>query len=110
MGSTKFVSGFLFRGPFFLSLMFLVACAGPAPLREYALANEARYYAKKHYASKYAPKYFYKGNKAFKAALAMYEKRENEKAMEYFNLSRKIFEKAELKARLKQLEAGEDFL
>ncbi len=103
----KFIKGITLVGLF----SFLNACAGKPPLKDYVLAREAKNFAQKHNANKHANALFYKGGQAYKKAMYFYDRREHDKALEYFTLARRYFEKAEVKARLKMLDGGgEDFL
>jgi hypothetical protein len=89
---------------------FLVSACVTAnvPTSEYALAKAAQEAAVTAEAVKFAPQLYYKAEKSYKKAELLFKERYYEEARLEFVNARKLAEKAETTARLKQFNsAGE---
>ena len=93
---------------FFILLSFFnVSCAGPKPYQDYILSQAALGKAKSSGAESFAKSYWYKAEKSYLKAQRHYKLNENTEAGQYFRLSRKYAEKAEMLTRLKKFKSGE---
>jgi hypothetical protein len=91
---------------------FLVSACVTAniPSQEYALAKAAQEAAVTAEAIKFAPQFYYKSEKSFKKAEQLFKERYYEEARQEFLISKKLAERAETTARLKQFNsAGEGY-
>ena len=86
--------------------MLLGACVGPAPVKDYNLAHTALAAAKKAKASRHAPGYWSRAQKAYRLAVKQYKDREYEKAKASFKKARLFAERAENFTALKKMREG----
>lgn len=89
--------------------LFLVGCVGPAPIRDYNLANTAIKAAKKSGAANYAPAALTSATNHFQQAEEKYKIKEYEEAKKLFKAARMYAEKAENQTRVKKFKTGETF-
>jgi len=86
-----------------LFFIFLIgtACVSIQPYKEYALAREALFTAKKFSADKFFLKTYLKARFLYKEGVNFYEQHNYEEAKSSFEDSIKLAEKVEFRARLK---------
>ena len=78
------------------------------PNKEYVLAKAAYDAAIAAEAAKFAPQLYYKAEKSFKKAEALYKERYYEEAKKEFIYAKNLSEKAENAARMKQFNSNEE--
>ncbi|MCY4320813.1 MAG: hypothetical protein OXC37_00185 [Bdellovibrionaceae bacterium] len=83
-------------------LLVLTDCSSLIPNQDFVIAETALLRAKKFDAHKLYPNTYLKAYNLYRKAIAEYKKENYESAQNHFQESIKGFEKAELKARLKQ--------
>lgn len=89
--------------------LFFVGCVGPAPIRDYNLAQTAIKAAKKSGAANYAPSALTSATDHFQQAEEKYKVRNYEEAKKLFKAARLFAEKAENQTRIKKFKTGETF-
>lgn len=87
--------------------MFLFACVGLPPNKDYNLAKSALDMARKHGAEWESPEYYRKAVSFYKAGQAFFEEKLYGKAEDQFLKSRRYSEKAENIIRLKKYSQGD---
>ncbi len=85
----------------------LSACAGPKPIKEYALSQVALRKAKSAGAESLANGWYYKADIAFKKAKKAYEDNDNIVAKDLFVKSRRYSERAENSSRVQKFKSGD---
>ncbi len=85
----------------------LTACVSTTPNKEYAIAQTALATAKKFQADKLFPKTYSKALSLYQQGTALYNRQNYDKAATLFEESIQWAEKAEFKARFKQLKEDE---
>lgn len=89
--------------------LFIVGCVGPAPKRDYNLANTAIKAAKISGAANYAPAALNSATNYFQQAEEKYKIKKYEEAKRLFKAARMQAEKAENQTRVKKFKTGETF-
>ncbi len=86
----------------------LGGCVGPAPIRDYNLANTALESAKRAKAPEVAPGYWARARQYYREAQKYYKNQEYEKARALFKKARLFAERAENFTVLKNMREGGD--
>jgi len=89
------------------SLFILNACAGPKPLKDYALSKSALSKAKSAGAESLSNGWFYKADITFKNAVKAYIENDNLVAKDLFIKSRRYSERAENNSRVQKFKSGD---
>ncbi len=92
-----------------VGLKFLVACAGPQPIEEMALARAALDAAKDSGAPTVSPGFWHTAEDDFRKANVAMKNNDNYGAKDLFVECRELAEKAENATRLKKFKSGESF-
>ena len=82
----------------YISFLFLLSCAAPAPFEEYALAKAALKGAQAVQAKKFSPRYYRAAWSYFRQGEVHFKNKSFDKAGSYFRKSKQMFEKAEQKS------------
>jgi len=91
----------------FLVFMASASCAGPKPIKEFALSKIALEHAKKAGAESYASGWYYKADTTFSNAEKAYKLNDNLVAKELFIKARKYAERAENSSRVQKFKSGD---
>jgi len=85
----------------------LSACAGPKPIKEYALSKSALSRAKIAGAESLSNGWYYKADTTFDQAVKAYDENDNLVARDLFIRSRRYSERAENSSRVQKFKSGD---